>query len=307
MAGPTARSAVPGRTFACRQPVGRLDGVRRRHPDVHHDDVGAQLRGERVDHRAAGQEVGDHLRRDLLRPRGDALGVHAVVGGEDGDGGRLGQRRAGRRRRCPASCAATSSSTPSEPGGLVIRSSRSRAARSAAASRGATAAIVSPSRVPANGVGSVLSGSPPGQRGAVRDVGDGLPRIAARSRANARRSPGPGRRPAGGRRPGPGRCRRGAPPSPARAAAARTRAPAGHPQQDERRPRRRRRPPRPAGSAASSAARCPVSSARGGVRPPRGRPGVRAGGRARPARGWRPASAAGRRRARRRRSAGPSA
>src|SRR3712207_7928270 len=41
---------------------------------------------------------------------------------------------------------------------LVIRSSRSRAARSAARSRGRTAAIVPPSGVPAKG--AVVSGSP---------------------------------------------------------------------------------------------------------------------------------------------------
>ena len=62
-------------------------------------------------------------------------------------------RGAGQLPAIPASCAATSSRTPSEPGGLVIRSSRSRAARSAAASRGVTAAIVVPRSVPANGSG----------------------------------------------------------------------------------------------------------------------------------------------------------
>ena len=60
---------------------------------VHDDDARAGLGGERVDDGAARGEVGDHLRRDLLRPRGHALGVHPVVGGEHRHDGRLRQRR----------------------------------------------------------------------------------------------------------------------------------------------------------------------------------------------------------------------
>ena len=63
------------------------------HPDVNHRDLGAGLGRERVDHRPAGQEVGHHLGRHLLRPGRHALGVHAVVGSEDRHAGRLGQRR----------------------------------------------------------------------------------------------------------------------------------------------------------------------------------------------------------------------
>ena len=103
-------------------------------------------------------------------------------------------------------------------------------------------------------------------RAGVQDRQRGRRRTRGRSRAR-------GRRPAGGRRTARGRCRRGAPPSPARAAPPRTRAPSGHPQQDERRARARPPPRPPAGSAASSAARC-AGRARGRrPRPRRGRPG----------------------------------
>ena len=61
--------------------------------DVDDADLGADLVGERVADRAAAEEVGHHLRGDLLRPRGDALGVHPVVAGEDRDGRGLGDRR----------------------------------------------------------------------------------------------------------------------------------------------------------------------------------------------------------------------
>jgi hypothetical protein len=69
---------------------------------VHHGHRRPGLGGEGVGDGAAGQEVGDHLHRDLLRPRADAARVHAVVGGEDGQGRRLGHGRradAGRARQ----------------------------------------------------------------------------------------------------------------------------------------------------------------------------------------------------------------
>ena len=64
-----------------------------RHPHVDHAHLRPGLGRDRVDDRAGGQEVGHHLRGDLLRPGRDALGVHAVVGGEHRDHGGLGQRR----------------------------------------------------------------------------------------------------------------------------------------------------------------------------------------------------------------------
>jgi hypothetical protein len=73
------------------QPRRRVE--RAGHTDVDHAHLRADPAGEGVHHRAAGQEVGDHLCGHLLRPRGDALRVHPVVGGEDGHRGRLGQRR----------------------------------------------------------------------------------------------------------------------------------------------------------------------------------------------------------------------
>ena len=60
---------------------------------VHHGHARADLPGEGVDDRSARQEVRHHLRRDLLRPRRDALGVDAVVAREDRDGRGLRQRR----------------------------------------------------------------------------------------------------------------------------------------------------------------------------------------------------------------------
>ncbi len=95
IAGPVVMSAVPGPDLPRQQP-GR-GGQGSGDPDVHDPDVGACLRGDRVDGRAAGQEVGHHLRGDLLRPRRHALGVHPVVGGEHRDDG--GQRE--RRRALP--------------------------------------------------------------------------------------------------------------------------------------------------------------------------------------------------------------
>ncbi|GAB3957753.1 hypothetical protein GCM10028832_15230 [Streptomyces sparsus] len=63
------------------------------HSDVHHAHLGAHLVGEGVADRAAAEEVGDHLGGDLLGPRRDPLGVHAVVAGEDRHRGGLRQRR----------------------------------------------------------------------------------------------------------------------------------------------------------------------------------------------------------------------
>ena len=101
IAGPSVKSAVPRRDLAGQQPGDRLEVGG--HPHVDHRDLGAGLGRERVDHRPAGQEVGDHLGGHLLRPRADALRVHAVVGGEDRDAGRLGQRRrAAARQARPA-------------------------------------------------------------------------------------------------------------------------------------------------------------------------------------------------------------
>ena len=49
--------------------------------------------GQHVDGGPAGDEVGDHLPGDLLRPRRDPLGDHPVIAREDGD------RRGPRQRR----------------------------------------------------------------------------------------------------------------------------------------------------------------------------------------------------------------
>src|SRR5204862_4770928 len=46
--------------------------------DVDNGHRGAGLARERVDDRPAGQEIRDHLRGDLLRPRRDALRVYAM-------------------------------------------------------------------------------------------------------------------------------------------------------------------------------------------------------------------------------------
>jgi hypothetical protein len=61
--------------------------------DVDDDDPDAELTRERVDGGTAGDEVRDHLGRDLLRPGRDPLGVDAVIGGEDGHGRSGGDRR----------------------------------------------------------------------------------------------------------------------------------------------------------------------------------------------------------------------
>ena len=90
MAGPVLRSAVPAATLCAEQVRVRRDVAG--DADVDHDDAGAGLRGQDVHDGAPGQEVGDHLPGHLLRPRADALRVHAVVAGEDRDRGRLGQR-----------------------------------------------------------------------------------------------------------------------------------------------------------------------------------------------------------------------
>ena len=130
MAGPVDRSAVPRAHLARGAGAGGLvssAGRRRRsghvtgHADVDDHDVGPGLAGQHVDGGAAGEEVGDHLGRDLLRPGRHPLGVDAVVAGEHGHGRGPGHgRRATRRRWRPAGRRA-SSSRPSEPGGLVRR------------------------------------------------------------------------------------------------------------------------------------------------------------------------------------------
>ena len=89
--GPVVMSAVPGADLARQQAGG--GGQFAGHADVDDADLGADLVGEGVADRAAAEEVGDHLAGDLLRPGGDALGVHAVVAGEDRDGGGLRDRR----------------------------------------------------------------------------------------------------------------------------------------------------------------------------------------------------------------------
>ena len=55
------------------------------HAGVDHGDIGAGVAGQRVDGRAAGHEVEDHLRRDFGGKRGHALGSHAVVTGDHDD------------------------------------------------------------------------------------------------------------------------------------------------------------------------------------------------------------------------------
>ena len=98
IAGPAARSAVPLRTRRRRRAArrrGRRPGGCDAHVDDH--DAGTGLRRQCVDGGAAGDEVRHHLGRDLLRPRGHALRVDAVVGGEDRDSG----ARRDRRRAAP--------------------------------------------------------------------------------------------------------------------------------------------------------------------------------------------------------------
>ena len=89
--GRSGRQVVgPGRDLAAGEAGPRLE--RRRHPDVDDQHPRPGLAGQHVDGRAAGAEVGDHLGRDLLRPRRDPLGHDAVVAGEDRDRGRGGER-----------------------------------------------------------------------------------------------------------------------------------------------------------------------------------------------------------------------
>ena len=64
---PVDRSAVPARTL--RSSSAGCGVERRGDPDVDDDEAGAVLTGEDADRRPAGAEVGDHLGRDLLRPR----------------------------------------------------------------------------------------------------------------------------------------------------------------------------------------------------------------------------------------------
>ena len=124
------------RDLARQQPGDRAQVGADAHVD--HHDLGAGLGGERVDHRAAGQEVGHHLRGHLLRPRGHALGVHAMkmVAKSRHRVWRVGRRRRAAVAGHPASRTDTSSSTPSDPRGLVIMSWRARAALIAAWSSG---------------------------------------------------------------------------------------------------------------------------------------------------------------------------
>ncbi len=91
MAGPTARSAVPGRTLRSSSPGGVVEVGGHADVDDHH--AGADLAGQHVDGGAAGAEVGHHLGGDLLGPGRDALGDDAVVAGEDGHGAGRGHRR----------------------------------------------------------------------------------------------------------------------------------------------------------------------------------------------------------------------
>ena len=84
-------SAVPRRTLRGSSPgaAGRSAAT----PTSTTQTSAPGLGGDRVDDRGGREEVRHHLGGDLLRPRGDALGVHAVVPGEHGDRGGLGQRR----------------------------------------------------------------------------------------------------------------------------------------------------------------------------------------------------------------------
>ena len=88
-----------GAERAAQEPGGAVAGrgQRGRHADVDDGHRRAGRPGQHVDGRAAGDEVGHHLGGDLLRPRGHALGHHAVIGGEDHDG----RRRRHRRRAHP--------------------------------------------------------------------------------------------------------------------------------------------------------------------------------------------------------------
>ena len=135
MAGPTARSRGAGATLRTEQP-GRVGQLARATPTSTTITSAPAWRAKHVDRGPAGEEVGDHLRGDLLRPRRDALGVDAVVAGEHRD--RRGPGSGGGNVvAIPASCAPTASNRPSDPGGLVSWSWCCSARRCASTSSGA--------------------------------------------------------------------------------------------------------------------------------------------------------------------------
>ena len=84
--------------------------------DVDDADLRSNLRGKGIDDRAGGEEVRHHLGGDLLRPRRDALSMHAVIAGEDGDHRGLGNRRRALARQ------------PGQPDGEILKRAE-RAAR----------------------------------------------------------------------------------------------------------------------------------------------------------------------------------
>ena len=271
----------------CRPGTPPAGDQRVRDADVDDDDARADLPGERVDHRAAGQEVGDHLGGDLLRPRGHALGVHAVVAGEDRDRGRLRHRRralARRGRRAaptgpparPASRAAWSAG-PAAPGprprrrassgaiaASVVRSSASAVARSGtvigALLRCRTGRYRGrrrrPWRSPAHRDPQPV-GPEAGERVAAAHRVAGR-RAARRARRRRRRRPAPAAArtaPGGpGRRPPPARARRAAASRCSRSAAT-PRAATPRLGDGVRRARTRPRPRRPASRPPTAAAR----------------------------------------------------
>ena len=152
-----------------------------RHPDVDHQHPRPGLAGQHVDGRAARAEVGHHLGRDLLRPGRHALGHHAVVTGEDRDGGRRGERwrtGAGDAAQLRAQgLQAARARRPAWSGGGPARPRPPTAARSAGPTR-ASAAANAP--VPACSMARLLRSS-----AALRSRGGG-------SLARARpRDPGP--------------------------------------------------------------------------------------------------------------------
>ena len=96
-----SRSAVPWRTRGAQARARRRAVVG--DADVDHAPRRTPAwRCERVDGGAPREEVRDHLRGDLLRPRGHALGVDAMVAGEHGDGGGCRVRAEGTSPAMPA-------------------------------------------------------------------------------------------------------------------------------------------------------------------------------------------------------------
>ena len=69
---------MPGRTLLGARRAGDAAGD----PDVDHLHRRTDLAGDDVDGGAAGDEVGHHLRGDVLRPPRHARDGHAVVGRE---------------------------------------------------------------------------------------------------------------------------------------------------------------------------------------------------------------------------------